>query len=62
MMDLIKYEFLKLAKRKSSLVVVLAGLVVTAFLFMLPTLQSKYYTQDGAVEGISGVATERADV
>lgn len=62
MMDLIKYEFLKLAKRKSSLVVVLAGIVVTAFLSMLPTLQSKYYTQDGAVEGMAGIAIEKADV
>lgn len=62
MMNLIKYEFLKLAKRKSSLAVVLAGIVVTAFLFMLPTFQSKYYTQDGAVEGMAGIAIEKADV
>ena len=62
MMDLIKYEFLKLAKRKSSLVVVLAGLVVTALLFMLPALQATYYTQDGAVEGMAGIAIEKADV
>ena len=62
MINLIKYEFLKLAKRKSSLAVVLAGIVVTAFLFMLPTFQSKYYTQDGAVEGMAGIAIEKADV
>lgn len=62
MINLIKYEFLKLAKRKSSLAVVLVGIVVTAFLFMLPTFQSKYYTQDGAVEGMAGIAIEKADV
>lgn len=60
MMALIKFEFLKLAKRKSSLAVVLAGLIVTAFLFTLPVLQFKYYTAEGAVEGTAGIALEKA--
>lgn len=61
MMELIKYEFLKIAKRRSSMAVVLAGLIVTTFLFTLPVLQFKYYTAEGAVEGAAGIALEKAE-
>ena len=61
MLQLIKFELIKLVKRKSSIAVVLVGLVVTAFLFALPVFQFRYYTESGPLEGAAGIAAEKAD-
>lgn len=56
MKPLVKYEFLKILRRKSTFLVMLVSLLVTAFLFGLPILQYQTNTQDGAVKGSAGIA------
>ena len=53
---LIKYEFLKILRKKSTLIVMAASLLVTAFLFGLPVLQFQTYNQDGVIKGLDGIA------
>lgn len=53
---LIKYEFLKMLRKKSTLIVMAASLLVTAFLFGLPIMQYQIYTQEGALKGSAGIA------
>ena len=52
---LIKYEFLKILRKKSTLIVMAASLLVTAFLFGLPVLQFQTYNQDGVIKGLEGI-------
>ena len=56
---LIKYEFLKILRKKSTLIVMAASLLVTAFLFGLPILQFQTYNQDGVIKGLEGIAYEK---
>lgn len=56
---LIKYEFLKILRKKSTLIVMAASLLVTAFLFGLPVLQFQTYNQDGVIKGLEGIAYEK---
>lgn len=56
---LIKCEFLKILRKKSTLLVMGASLLVTAFLFGLPILQFQTYNQEGAIEGFVGIDYER---
>ena len=56
---LIKCEFLKILRKKSTLLVMGASLLVTAFLFGLPILQFQTYNQEGAIEGFAGIDYER---
>lgn len=53
---LIKYEFLKILRKKSTLIVMAASLLVTAFLFGLPILQYQTYNQEGVIKGLDGIA------
>lgn len=56
---LIKYEFLKILRKKSTLIVMAASLLVTAFLFGLPILQYQTYNQDGVIKGLAGIEYEK---
>lgn len=59
---LIKYEFLKILRRKSTFIVMAVSLLVTAFLFGLPVLQYQTYNQDGVIKGLEGIAYEKEQV
>ncbi|MFA1015168.1 ABC transporter permease subunit [Dubosiella newyorkensis] len=56
---LIKYEFLKIVRKKSTLIVMGISLLLTAFLFGLPILQFQTYNQEGAIKGFEGIAYEK---
>lgn len=53
---LMKYEFLKILRKKSTITVMAASLLLTAFLFGLPILQYQTYNQDGVIKGSAGIA------
>lgn len=57
---LVRYEFLKILRRRSTSAIMAASLLLTAFLFGLPGLQFQIYTQDGVLRGAEGIACERA--
>lgn len=57
---LIKYEFLKILRRKSTIIVMAVSLLVTAFLFGLPVMQYQTYNEDGVIKGIEGIAYKKA--
>lgn len=52
---LIKYEFLKILRKKSTLIVMAVSLIFTAFLFGLPIMQYQTYNQDGVIKGAEGI-------
>ena len=56
---LVQYEFLKILRRKSTLIVMAASLILTGFLFGLPVLQYQIYNREGAVKGAEGIAWEK---
>lgn len=56
MKTLIKYEFLKILRKKSTLIVMAVSLLLTAFLFGLPILQYQTYNQEGVMKGSKGIA------
>lgn len=56
---LIKYEFLKILRKKSTLIVMAASLILTGFLFGLPIIQFQTYNQDGVIKGADGIAYEK---
>lgn len=56
MKTLVKYEFLKILRKKSTLIVMAASLLLTAFLFGLPILQYQTYNADRVIKGIDGIA------
>lgn len=60
MNTLIKYEFLKIAKKRSTLIVMLASLFITAFLFGLPVLQFQTYDKEVVMKGMEGIRYERS--
>lgn len=53
---LVKYEFLKILRKKSTIIVMIVSLLITAFLFSLPVIQYQTYNQDGAIKGTDGIA------
>ena len=53
---LVKYEFLKILRKKSTLIVMAASLLITAFLFGLPAMQYQTYDQNGVIKGAEGIA------
>ncbi len=53
---LMKYEFLKILRKKSTIIVMAVSLLLTAFLFGLPILQYQTYNQDGVIKGLKGIA------
>ena len=56
---LVKYEFLKILRKKSTLIVMAVSLILTGFLFGLPVLQYQTYNQDGVMKGAEGIAYEK---
>ena len=60
MNTLIKYEFLKIAKKRSTLIVMFVSLIITAFLFVLPILQFQTYDKDVLMKGMDGIRYERS--
>lgn len=56
---LVRYEFLKILRKKSSLIVMAVSLILTGFLFGLPIMQYQTYNQDGAIKGADGIAYEK---
>lgn len=52
---LIKYELLKIIRRKFTFIVMAASLIVTAFLFALPVMQYQIYNQEGVIKGTDGI-------
>lgn len=57
MKTLIQYEFLKILRRKATLMVMAVSLLLTAFLFGLPILQYQTYNQEGVIKGVRGIAS-----
>ena len=57
---LIKFEFLKILRKKSTLAIMLASLLITAFLFALPVFHFQIYNQNGVIKGLEGIAYEKA--
>lgn len=53
---LVKYEFLKIIRKRSTLIIMTASLLLTAFLFGLPIIQYQTYNQDGVIQGAQGIA------
>lgn len=56
---LVKYEFLKILRKKSTLIVMAISLILTGFLFGLPIMQFQTYNQDGVIKGTAGIAYEK---
>lgn len=56
---LVKYEFLKILRKKSTLIVMAVSLMLTGFLFGLPIMQYQTYNQDGVIKGAAGIAYEK---
>lgn len=56
---LIKYEFLKILRKKSTLIVMAASLLITAILFGLPILRYQTYNQEGVINGLAGIEYEK---
>ncbi|HHW00103.1 MAG TPA: ABC transporter permease subunit [Clostridiaceae bacterium] len=59
MKPLIKYEFLKILRKKSALIIMAVSLLIAAFLFALPIMQYQAYNQDGVIKGLEGIAYEK---
>ncbi len=59
MKSLVKFEFLKILRKKSTLIVMAASLLITAVFFILPILQFQIYNQDGVLRGLKGITYEK---
>lgn len=59
MKTLVKYEFLKILRKKSTLIVMAVSLLITVFFFGLPILQFQTYNQDGLLRGLEGIKYEK---
>ncbi len=59
---LIKYEFLKILRRKSTIITMVVSLIVTAFLFGLPIMQYQTYNQDGVIKGLDGISYRKEQI
>ena len=53
---MVKYEFLKIVRKKSTLIILAVSLILTSFLFGLPIMQYQTYSEDGAIKGKEGIA------
>lgn len=56
---LVKYEFLKILRKKFTFIVMAVSLILTGFLFRLPVMQYQIYNQDGVIKGADGIAFEK---
>ena len=60
MKALIRFEFQKILRRRSTLIVCAVSLLVTAFLFALPVMQYQVYDHGEPRKGLDGVAFQKA--
>lgn len=60
MKSMMKYEFLKILRRKATLMVMAVSFLLTAFLFGLPILQYQTYDQEGVIKGKRGIDYDKA--
>lgn len=56
---LVKYEFLKILRKKSTIAVMLVSLLVTAFFFGLPVMQYYTMSQDAEYRGLEGIRYQK---
>lgn len=56
---LVKYECLKILRKRSTCIVMAISLILTGFLFGLPIIQYQIYNQDGVIKGTAGIAYEK---
>ena len=56
---LLNTNFLKILRKKSTLIVMVASLLVTAILFGLPILRYQTYNQEGVITGLAGIEYEK---
>ena len=57
MKTLVKFEFLKILRRKSTWIIMAVSLLVTIFLFgLLPVMQFQTYNSSGVIRGLDGIA------
>lgn len=56
---LVKYEFLKILRKKSTLIAMAVSLLLTGFLFGLPVMQYQIYNQDGVIKGADGIVYKK---
>lgn len=59
MKTLVKYEFLKILRKKSALIAMAVSLLITAVFFGLPITQFQINNQDGVLRGLEGIAYEK---
>jgi len=59
MKTLVKYEFLKVLRKKSTLIAMAVSLLITAVFFVLPITQFQIYNQNGVLRGLEGIAYEK---
>ncbi|MFG6364562.1 MAG: ABC transporter permease subunit, partial [Schaedlerella sp.] len=58
-LSLIRFEFLKIVRKRSTLTIMAVSLLLTAFLFGLPVIQYQIYDQNGVMKGTKGIAYDR---
>lgn len=59
MKTLVKYEFLKILRKKSALIAMAVSLLITAVFFVLPITQFQINNQDEVLRGLEGIAYEK---
>lgn len=59
MKTLIKYEFLKILRKKTTLMAMATSLLITAIFFCLPITQFQIYSQNGVFQRSKGIAYEK---
>ena len=60
MKSLVKFEFLKILRKKSTLIVMAVSLLITAVFFVMPILQFQIYNQDGVLRGLEELHTKKS--
>lgn len=56
---LVRYEFIKILRKKATLIVLAVSLLLTAVFFALPVIQFQTYNQNGVLRGIAGIEYEK---
>lgn len=53
---LIKYEFLKILRKKSTIIIMAASFILTTLLFGIQIIQYQVYNENGVIKGPAGIA------
>ena len=56
---LIKYEFLKILRKKSTIIIMAASFILTTLLFGIQIIQYQVYNENGVIKGPAGIAYEK---